>query len=256
MTVLRNNFSAGPDGTKMTIANSGANDDDAFDTMNNGSSPTICAFYDAAVLGRSTAEFVLKVSTGSTVFAPEAIWTSASLGVQTQIYTRVYIMFPVLPTSTTSPIVFFQALTGGGSAFCSYIGLDKSTYQIYMTDKFDPGVGFKVQTSGAITAGQWFRIEARQQYSTTTGNAELRWFNDPDTDVPTETLSFTNQNLGGANTDTWTFGYGWSKANWQAMYMSGLELNNTDWPGPAPFRPGKGIPGILTNQTAIHTDVW
>jgi hypothetical protein len=246
MALYRNNFSSGPDGTTITVGNSGAGDDDAFTACYKIGANTILA-YDRAP-DRPTAEFVMEASTGAATGQAIVDWSSLALS---QIYVRMYVYFTVLPSAFNSPVIFAcesttstQLVVAVNSAAGNEIFAEESlgTHDVVST--------------GGITAGRWFRLEMRFQFSTTTGNGEIRWYDDADSDTPTETLTFTNWNLGASTVTTAYFGYFVSHPNVAALRLSGLELNSTGWPGPAPFRPGKGVPGILSNPIAIHTDTW
>lgn len=256
MTILTNNFSTGPDGTDITTANSGGSGDDAFDTYNNpASSDTILKFKDASGLDRPTAEYVMRVGSGVSSGTMYVAW-STSMGAQSQFWIREYFYFTTLPNNATSPGFFTSfklpstigaslgILSSGGSAGCLFT-------------ENNPGTLF-ANASTPIVAGTWCRVEARFQQSTTTGNGEIRYYAEADASVDdyTETFSFSNWNLGASTVDFFLFGYYPGDSGLEDMFVSGLALSDEDWVGPAPFRPGKGVPGILTNPVAVHTDAW
>jgi glycerol uptake facilitator-like aquaporin len=244
VTLLRNNFSSGPDGTAITTGNSGAGDDDAFSGVFKSGANTILA-YDLAP-DRATAEYVMEGSVGAASGKLLVYWTGLSLN---QIYTRMYVYFSVLPNNFLSPsILTLETLT----TTVLFIGVNSAgSNEIFATV---PGDTPKVMTTGGITAGQWFRLEARVQFSATTGNGEIRWYDEADSDTPTETLTFSGWNLNANTMVTVYYGYLYADTNLETLRISNIEFNDYDWPGPAPFRPGKSVPGILTNPIAIHTD--
>ncbi len=254
MTILYNNLSGGPDGVDITNLNSGGGEDDAFDTYNNSANvDTILKFKDASSLNRPTALYVMRVSTGSTAGAVNAGWYT-SMGSQSQIWMRSYNYCQVLPDSTTRPQIFGCFDIAGGGALRYAFGIDKvGSDSLLMTED---GAGHSLYCTTPIVLQQWWRVEARVQFGSTTGNGEVRFYAEPDADLPdyTESLTFSNWTLGGTSADF--FVYGWVKnlANLREMYVSGLALSNEDWIGPAPFRPGKGVPGILSSPVAIHAD--
>lgn len=254
MTVLRNNYSTGPDGTDITNLNSGTGEDDAFDTYNNGpSADTIYQFKSADGLDRPTAEFVAKHESGVSNGAMYGAWTT-SMGAQSQIWLRCYGYFSALPDNFNSPF-FFNCYNQGLAKFGASIGILSSDGTGKMFTE-DPGGTVYVATSMPIIAGAWWRAEARFQHSVTTGNGEVRYYEDADadSDEPTDVISFSNWNLGAATMDMFLFGYYPGQAGLETMYLSGVAISNEDWIGPAPFRPGKGVPGILSTPVAITDD--
>jgi hypothetical protein len=79
--------------------------------------------------------------------------------------------------------------------------------------------------------------------------------NDVDTNNVTETITATNWNLGGAAAANFYAGYLSFDSNLEALRISGLEVNNTGWPGPLPFHQ-KAMPGIQPSSIAVHNDVF
>lgn len=254
MTVLRNNFTAGPDGTDITNTNSGGGEDDAFDTYNNSAhADTILKFKSAEGLDRNTAEFVMRASTGAVAGPVYLAWYS-SMGAQTQFWVRFYCFFSAAPDNALSPVMF-QTLELPSARRCC-IGVVGSggggVHKLFSENA--PGT-VQVQSSTGIIEGSWFRVEARFQCHTSTGNGEIRYYEDADSDTPTDTMTFSSWNLGGSQSDFYGFGYTVSDANLETMYLSGIALSDEDWIGPEPFKI-KGVPGIQPNPVAIHTDTW
>lgn len=243
MTTLRNNLDGGPAGTTITAANSGqVPGNDPFDgTLKTGAN-TVFAFDTA--FARPTAEYTMLVSTGAASGHGLGYWTT-SMGAQSQIWIRLYCYFDVLPNNFTSPIVFLAETASGTGC---QIGINSvGSRELFL----ESGGGVNVKTTAGITAGNWFRVEARMQFSATTGNADLEWYQEADSDTPTETISFSGQNFKASTAINYYIGYVNTDTNMEALYLSGIELNNTGWPGPAPFIT-KGVPGIQPNPIAIH----
>lgn len=244
MTLLRNNFDGGPDGTTITAANS---DDipgnDAFNTIGGPTGTgVVCQYSDN--FARPTAEFTSYFKTAAVASAPCVGW-STSMGSQNQIYFREYLLYnTAFPTGGEA---IFEC--DNGAVYCAFLAMSQ-TGEISALNS--PQTVQNVFTTSAIL-DNWFRLEGRIQFSATTGNYEIRLYMEADSDTPTETISATNQNLGAASANNFLFGYAFGATNLTPMYVSGLELNNTGWPGPAPFK-NKGVPGILTNPVAIHVD--
>jgi hypothetical protein len=250
---LNNNFSSGPDGTNISVLNSGNGDDDAFDTFNRGTG-TVNQYKQADLFNRATAEFVLRVNTTTTITTAHVAWQAASIGTQNEIYIRFYCYFTVLPDNFGSSVIFRvmgAATTVDTIVIVCNSGGDKSLAFTNMTGTWE------ARTTSSMVANAWMRVEARIQHSATTGNGEMRFYADADadTDSPTETVTFTNQNLARNDCDTTFFGYAKAMSGLEDMYMSGLEVNNTGWPGPLPFKQ-KASPGYQPNAVAIHNDVF
>jgi hypothetical protein len=170
------------------------------------------------------------------------------MGAQGQIWTRFYGYYDASPNISTSPVLF-GIIGGGGTYGCLYLGLLVTTGQLYYTDSLRT-VSIPV-TTNAIPVQNWFRVELRAEFSATTGNADIRYYEDADTEDATDVLSVSSQNLGGPTADQFLYGYSFKVANLTDLYLSNLELNNTGWPGPAPYKV-KGVPGIQPSPVAIH----
>jgi hypothetical protein len=252
MTVLYNNLTTGPDGTNITNTNSGLNDDDLFDTYNNpGTSGRILQYKSADGLNRPTAEFVMRAETAGTSGAQYVGYTT-SFGTQSQYWVRFYAYFTVLPDNFLSPSLFESLLISGVSYRANLGVLTTGGARKLFTET--PSGSTYIATTNNIVQGAWFRVEARFQLSTTTGNGEVRYYEDADSDIPTETLSFSSWNLGGSTADMYMWGYPRADVNLETLYMSGLAISNEDWLGPAPYRAGKGVPGILSTPIAVSDD--
>jgi hypothetical protein len=255
MTVLRNNFDGGPHGTVITTANSAQGGDD-FDAVSvQGGGGAIFQYKSATLLGvdRPTAEFVLHCYNGATA-AQEAVQWSTSMGTQTQIWWRLYCYFETLPPGPLNPTIFE---CDNGAAFTGSLDIQAAVGEVGTLKLWNgPGTVSDFSTN-VMPTDQWVRLEGRYQYGTgTSGSADVRIFLEADSETPTETLSISACNMGAVSSTTWTWGYPFSRANQPNLYLSGCELNNEGWPGPAAYRPGKGVPGLLSTPIAVHTDTW
>lgn len=240
MTRLVNNFEGGPDGTDISVANSNqTNTQNAFDSVSVNSG----TLQYQKRLDRPTAEYVMHASTGGSA-NEEAVTWSTSMGAKSNIWFRVYVYYDV-GTVWPGSLVIFRALSGATP--CFWVGVGSGS--LFITDG---STANGVYSALPVQLGTWFRIECRVQFSATVGNADLMYFTDADSDTPADIVSCTNYNLGAPTADTFRFGYAFAASTLPNVYMSGLELNDIDYPGPAPFRAGKGVPGILTNPIAIH----
>lgn len=250
MTTLINNFDGGPDGTDLTSANSGQSNNDAFDLTDTASASKHIEFKDAAALGRGTAEFVLWVSTSSATSA--GVMWSTSMGSQSQIWFRQYMYLTQLPSDVGAVLDHPIFECDNGAVYTGWVEIGSSSGHLNI---YNGAESVSVGTTTVVPTNQWFRIGVRMLFSTTVGSVELRLYLDPDSDTPDETISASGWNMGAASANSFAFGYPATVTNRPTMYISGLELNNTGWPGPAPFRAGKGVPGIQPNPIAIHQDL-
>jgi hypothetical protein len=245
MTVLRNNFDGGPDGTSITVANSGqVPGNDAFNGVSADVSNNTIQY--TAATDRPTAEYTGQFSSTSPAVHAGVVW-STSMGSQSQVWYRQYVKWMVLPT-TSSPSLF---TSDNGTVYCGIVALNNDDDKIMVVNSTET---VSSSFSSSISLDTWYRIECRFQFSSTTGNWEARLYagDDVDTDSPTETISASNWNLGASSANNFGFGYVRSFAGQPDMRLSGLALSNEGWIGPAPFRAGKGVPGILTNPVAQH----
>jgi hypothetical protein len=244
--LLRNNFSSGPDGATITTTNSGAGDDDAFAAVGRTGANSVTA-YDLAP-DRPTAEFVGELSTGAASGTATLAWAT---GGTSQIWMRMYGYFTVLPNNFSSPTIFYiEASTG---ARCGIIAVNSSgANEIIASNKNDTQTAI---TTAGITQGEWFRLEARFQFSTTIGNGQINFYADADSDVATDSVSFSGWDLASATAANFYFGYVLADSNLEALRLSGLEVNDTGFPGPLPFKQ-KAMPGYQPSPIAVHNDVF
>lgn len=264
MTVLLNNFDGGPDATAITTSNSGqVPGNDAFDAVNSGGTGVVLEYasVDVNVLERPTAEYCLKLATGSTLPAsgvPSVAWTTA-MGNQSTIYTRFYVYLADINISAPGDedINLFRVVDTANQFKAVGVWLQTVTTPHYLGILNEWNSVATFMSSAPLVAGVWQRIEFRATVTSNpnNGSAELYYYADADSPIATDSVSQTSQNYGTGTVDMFSLGQGaGSQRNTAPIYLSNWELNDTDWPGPAPFRPGKGVPGILTNPIAIHTD--
>jgi hypothetical protein len=251
MTTLRNNFDGGPDATALSAANSGqVPGNDAFQVVSPSSpgSGVYVHYKDAATLDRPTAEYVLKIKTDAVATDNAAIW-STSMGTQTQVWWREYIYFVSDLSLMSGDMTIFESDNGA-----VYTGFCNITFGASPKVQASNGPSTSSVTStNTVPIGAWMRLEGWYKYSTSVGEVQVDLYFDADSDTPDETISATGWNMGAANANSFAFGSAFSDAYKPETYFSGLELNNVGWPGPAPFK-SKGVPGILTNPVAIHSD--
>jgi hypothetical protein len=248
MVRLKNNFDTGPDGTTITTSNSGLiPGNDGFNIVGGSGAGSVTQYSSA--FSRQTAAYTAHLATAAVSSAPCVGW-STSMGSQSQIWFREYVMWTAYPSGITALTIFE---CDNGSVYNAFVVLQGTTGILTVQN------GPQTVTSdftNPVALNQWYRLECRFQFSTTTGNWEAQLFDAADSDTPLETISASGWNLGAASSNSFVFGYAFGRTNQPDMYISGLELNNTGYPGPAPFRQGLGSPmGNLANPIAVHSDI-
>lgn len=262
MTVLRNNFDGGVNGDAITAANSGAFGQDAFDAVQDDTPKALIQFagVDVNGLNRSTAEFVMATATASNAAAGNVVvaaWTT-SMGSQSEFWTRFYLYLSSLASNISDQNIF-AAAGAGSDGMGIWVMSTAPTRTIQIRDLNGTGTTRNTSTT-ALTAGQWLRIELHATFTSVRGtsSSEMRLFMDDnvDTDTPTEIVSQTGGDYGVLPASQYFVGAAWDpvQKSQPNTFWSNWELNNIDWPGPSPFRAGKGVPGILTNPISIHSD--
>lgn len=246
MTALRNNFDGGPDGTTLTVANSGqVPGNNAFNSVTTKVADNVIQYTSAAALARPTAEYVLQCSTVGVAQA-NCAWTTA-MGSQTQIWWRQYFYLTAAPA--TNDMCIFEC--DNGSAYAGTVYVEQTTNKLYVGKS---NAGSLLTMATAAPLNQWLRLEAWFKFSATVGEIELRLYTDADSDTAFETIAVNNQTLT-ASANNFAFGQPFTTGGKPTTYFSGIELNNEGWPGPAPFKQ-KGVPGYQPNPVAIHSDVF
>jgi hypothetical protein len=245
---LRNNFSSGPSGTTITVGTSGAGDDDPWYLVSKTGANTVMA-YDLAP-ERPTAEFVGLFSTGAAVGQAVVAWVPG--GNFATLYARAYCWLDTAPNNFASPAIFYTENSVGAAP--AVVGINSAgSNELFAEDH--NGVNNIIMSTG-IPVQQWFRWEVKFTYAISgTGTCELRYYQDPDSDTPTETVSATNWTNTSANAANFYWAYITAAASLEPLRLSGLEINDTGWPGPLPFRQ-KAVPGIQPSAIAIHSDTF
>lgn len=246
---LRNNMEGGPPNTVVTTANSNQFGDNPWDAVNSTGANTDLRFAhsDAFGLNRPSAEYTL-LTQSDTVGTPYTAWNIA-MGDRAEFWARFYIY---LPSISVNP---------GNRALFSVYSFDTLCMSVWLKTSAAPFV-LQIRDSAslitsmttALVGGEWNRIEVRALIS---GTADLRLYKGDaaDSSVATESIAQTGANYGPeAYFEEWRFGQHVTTGNSiMTVYTSSMELNNSGWPGPAPFRAGKGCPGVLTNAIAPHS---
>jgi hypothetical protein len=257
MTTLRNNFEGGPHGTILSTTNSGQHGDSAFNAIGTTTGTGVLnQFADITVSGliRPTAEFAWKTATGSTPVTPYVAWTT-SMGSKTQIWTRFYWNTASLSLTSDNNVNLFTAYNTASAAWGVAVWLNQLSdpHALFIYNMF---TGAQVVMTTLPSIGDWNRVEVRATLSTTIGSADLYLYRGDiaDTDTPSDVVSMAGQNFGTGTANAYILGPAFSVANMDAMYFSNWEVNDTGYPGPAPFRAGRGVPsGNMTNPIVVHS---
>jgi hypothetical protein len=255
MVQLINNFNGGPDSTDISTANSGQQGDDAFDVVSNAGSTGILKFAGINInsLNRPTAEFAMRLADGNQVAQPVVGW-GASLGTQAEIWTRFYMYYSTVVTTNASDLNLFSTGTAGVKGVGLFLQTSSTPRVLYLSDHTTPTARTALMATPLVSS-QWTRVELHVACDASAGSAELYYYanDDVDTDVYTDMVSQTGANYTSSTCDAVYLGQILSQQkNIPNIFFSNWEVNTTGFPGPAPFRAGKGVPGILTNPIAIH----
>lgn len=252
---LTNNFDGGPDGVTITTGNSGQYNNDAFDGVGNTGTGTVIQFANVDVngLNRQTAEYVMKIATGSTTVTPYVAWST--FGSPVDVYMRFYVYFSSIVSNATdltlAAMWSASSLTKGTS-----IGLRTSASPFCLQIVNNSTLAVTNMTTTAITAGVWHRIEYHTHFSTTAGTADIGVYigANADTDTADDSVTQTGQNYAASSNSAIGMGHLVKfQTNTPPFYVSNIQATVNGYLGPAPFRQGKGVPGILTNPVSIHT---
>lgn len=256
MVALRHNFDGGPNAAGITVANSAqVPGNDPFNGVGSNTSPSFLQYggIDLNNLNRGTAEYAMGIATHAGVATgPWVLW-STSFGTQTQCWTRFYLYLTSTAANTTDTIdLNLFGAAGATQGVGIWIPNTVGTIR-YLQIQDSAATPAKVTMTTPLVAGQWCRVEFHAVRSTGASELYLYAGADVDTNNYTELITQTGGNYGtSAFTQVW-LGQGWdSQGGTLDTFLSNWEVNTTGYPGPAPFRAGKGVPGILTNPVAIH----
>jgi hypothetical protein len=262
MTRLVHNFDGGPHQATITVANSSqVPGNNTFDGVGTGSHlfQQYISMDAAGYLSRPTAEFVFGAavsSLGGAYSRPFVAW-AAAMGAQSEIWARFYVLNSATVLSARDLNIF--AVADNSSNGCAvWLRTTTSPIVMYMGDIPAANV---VTTTTPIAFNTWYRVECHVIFGAGTGFSELRLYASPNADNElaqyTETISQNTGAYGAGPGQQYILGQGIGYNDVvENTFFSNLEINNIGFPGPAPFRLGKGYPaGGLTNPIAIHSDV-
>jgi len=221
--LVSNSFEGIPNGTTVTVANSGGASGTAFNSINSLSSgQTLIADSARAAHGSRS----LQIASGSTAASAHVTWSTA-VGTQTTIYARFYLYMTAHPPDTTT---MFRALLG--TATGAALNMDTSGAMRMQNASGSSTVVGTLPSPHPLN--QWVRYEIRVVAGTTNGVIELRRYDTADAPVgnPSTSLTASPATLT-ATFDGYRFGQLNSIASAGPFWMDDLAVNLTTWCGPA-----------------------
>lgn len=263
MVWAQNNFNGGPAGTDITTANSGQDGDVPFDVIGSNSSVgNIVQFasVDANSLNRPTAEYVMKHQRGTdTVTSYSACLWSTTVGVLPEVWARFYVYFTEvttpLHTDNSLELCAFNLSSGFPTGIAMALANKNTTTAYIALTNLKTGA-FAQATTVPVSINEWLRIEVHCIFANgpnSSAEAYLYAGDDVDTTTYSDSISMTGENTGQSAAEAFSIGQGNAmQINSGPAYFSNWVVTDEGFPGPAPFRAGKGVPGILTNPIAIH----
>jgi hypothetical protein len=263
---LQNNFEGGPDGATMTVGNSNqTGTQNPFDFARAAGTGVLLQYASTAALNRPTAEYVMKISTGSgtaTTF-PGVGWTS-SFGTLSELWARFYVYFTSTSSNNNNDMGLLSTYTSANIGHGVSVVMGTATGVSGVLNHFyvyNHNSGLQsIISILSRSISTWYRVEFHALFAASaTSAADLYIYEGVSSDgvTPTASINLTGQDYGTTAIDTCSLGediiY---QTNTPNTYFSNWEINDTGYPGPAPGRQGLGSPmGNLPNPIAIHTDV-
>lgn len=140
--------------------------------------------------------------------------------------------------------------TAAPSSFCYF-----HHFIVVLAAYSDGKIGFNTnftdyKTITNFALNQWIRIEWHVKHHTTEGIFEFKLFNEPESQIPTETIIVTNTNTGGSNGGSYSFGNN-SGTDWGSdFWLDSIVAHATGWPGPV------GTTRLVDTFSRSVTDGW
>ena len=215
---LANTAEGGTNTTTASTGNSGGASGNAWDGVNVPVNTTLT--YSSAQAMHGALSYHLTSSAAASNFLR---WDS-QLPAATTLYARAYCYFNGATPTATRYIQFNDAsanLIGG-------VGIRPSG-QLGLRDSAATLVG---STTAIAPINQWFRIEMMIVSDATIGQMAVQVYLNPDSTVPTETLSVTNQNTRGGNIAQAVFGNPTAVSGLD-LYMDDLGVQDSGYVGSA-----------------------
>lgn len=153
-------------------------------------------------------------------------WSQSAV---TDQYGRVYVYFTAVPTSTA--VKFCGAESSGGV---------RAAYLAHTTSGKLSAIsagGTVITTTASIELDRWVRIEWHFIHSDTTGQMEIKLFNDPNSETPTEVQTSASNIDTNASSNFFLFGkLDTDGSDGYTYWLDRIVAEATSYPGPVPFR--------------------
>jgi hypothetical protein len=222
MPLLLNSAEGGTNGTTVTTGNSGGNSGTAFDAVSIGSGAALT--YDSTRSAHGNLSY--NFSTGVTAVLSNVQWTTIIGGFQPQIWFRAYSLFTSVPAATQR--IFTS--TNGSTGAAIFVVLTTGHIQC----RTGAAGTQTLNSTNAITAGQWFRLEGFVIGDPSVGQVEFKLFlgGSVDSITPTETqTSAATVNTTG-QVNACSFGISTNTANAGPYWEDDIGLSTTGYIGP------------------------
>lgn len=203
-------------GTVITPANSAVGGD-AFDAINQTGTSSV-KFDDTSLSRGLLAYKLLTDGSGSNGFVQ---WTT-SLATPSEIWGRVYWMFPAYPSGGARNIAFYSS----GAYTASIMLLNTGIIRI------DDSVFTSADTTKPLLPGTWYRVEFHILCSATVGVIDVRIYEGDSFTLYTSVARTTaNTRTSFSEIDFGVAGGG-SPTNF-TLYHDDIQINGVDFPGPS-----------------------
>jgi len=219
--LLTNSAEGGTNTTTASTGNSGGASGNAWDGINIPANTTLTYSSTQAMHGTLSYHFT-SATTASNFLRWDSQITAATT--TTTLYARAYCYFNGTPPTMSRFIQFNDA----SATFLGGVGV-KASGQFALRDSAAALVG---STTMSVPVSQWFRVELMLVSNATTGQLSLKVYSSPDSSVPDETLSLTNQNTAGGNIGQAVFGNPTAISGLD-LYMDDLAVQDTGFVGSA-----------------------
>lgn len=212
-----NSFESGlTAGTAITAGNSGGPAGRAFDNV------TGTVAYDTAQAHTATLSAKVSMAAGTT---SQVRWLNAADQAGNVGYIRFYLYLTSLPSANLS----VAYITDHSSAFLMRVRIRTTG----VVDLIDQNVAVMGTTVGAVATGRWVRIEAKVTCSATTGQGEVRVYNDADSTTATEDLTTTAVwNTGATRPGGGRWGGVTTAASSDIFWIEDVATSDSNWIGP------------------------
>jgi hypothetical protein len=199
---------------------SGQRSGNAFDRIGGGA--LVIADNSQAIQGTISA----KINLGAANNSGGVGWNQVSIVAgATTAYARFYFRIESLPGNDARWIMF--ADSGGANVLGAVMLRTDGKFDLANTN-----LAVQATSTTTLTAGQWYRIEAKLVSHATAGSLEVKLFAGANVEgtVPDETVAFTNQNTNGNAMQFFNVGSTNGVTNF-SMWVDAVELNSTGYPG-------------------------